>query len=725
MQRIVEIMKANTGILMKGFIVLMILISYFTLIPVSNKVVYLEKYDYTIKLQNVDKSNTAASFRNGKTKGNFFIHPGALKETIGIFTFKSAFKANFYFSLNKGAKDGNIKFTILKNDINYGTFVIDSEKNKKHNVGMFIDVNDKVEVRAYHNGSTAYDWGSLEVHKTGLIDTYQQAVIPVLWIMLFFFLLKYGFVAAGIITYIMYFISLYAEVLNFGSLSFELSMAYLSLFFLITLIYIILHQLFSKYMFRKLKAFTFFGSLSSFVLYILPLSMILYVFVFEVKVTKDILYAVFQTNNDESLEFISHFISLKYLLYVSALILTITFLFYKEENVKKIVIDKYILIFSFVLLSSLSIAQFHSMRVPQFIAESFKQYIEEVHFFEEEQNRRKMNAIKFKASKKSQSETYVVVIGESLNKYHMGVYGYSRKTTPELSALYAKGDLLRFDNVYSNHTVTTHTLSYALTEANQYNAKKYYNSISIVELLNKANFETYWLTGQGKFGAFQNLISVVASAADEFVSIDTFNGNEKFDGLLLPKIKSILNTKTSKNRVIFVHLAGNHYTYKERYPNEFSQYKKNTSIDTYDNSVLYNDYIVSSIIEELKKINGVNGFLYFSDHGEDVKSGKSHNPTMFTFEMVYIPMLARFSDEYQVKYKNKYDNLLKRKDMLFSNDMIYDTIIGMTGIDTEKYNKVYDFTSNHYKLKEEEALTLHGSKKYLDKTNYRYWNKAK
>jgi hypothetical protein len=55
--------------------------------------------------------------------------------------------------------------------------------------------------------------------------------------------------------------------------------------------------------------------------------------------------------------------------------------------------------------------------------------------------------------------------------------------------------------------------------------------------------------------------------------------------------------------------------------------------------------------------------------------------------------------------------------------MLYDTLIGVFGIKTDRYEAKYDFSSSKYKLESKDALVLHGRKKYTDKSNYIYWQK--
>mgnify|MGYP000563534893 FL=1 len=47
---------------------------------------------------------------------------------------------------------------------------------------------------------------------------------------------------------------------------------------------------------------------------------------------------------------------------------------------------------------------------------------------------------------------FVLVIGESETRDHMGAYGYDRDTTPWMSEETQKPEAILFQNAYSNHT---------------------------------------------------------------------------------------------------------------------------------------------------------------------------------------------------------------------------------------------------------------------------------
>jgi len=562
--------------------------------------------------------------------------------------------------------------------------------------------------------------------------------IPFLWSLLLIYLYGKNHLYTAVNSYLILLLILFADHLNFDSINLKNEFAYSSIVLFMTFLFVFIYQELAG---KRFKVATVFSYIVAFSVYAIPIPYIIYAISFKTQITEDIIYAVSQTNTNESLEFVSEFISPLWIIAIIASAVIIGYLLLKQEKKETSKIEKSLLFFMIILTLVTVKLQSNDIRLYSFAKNGAKNYIKELKLFHEIQQKRKVGQISFKAEKTEQGETYIVIIGESLNKKHMGVYGYLRQTTPNLSARESAEELLIFNNVYSNHTHTMPVLSLALTEANQYNNKKYYKSLSILNILNQADIETFWITNQSLYGAWDNLVSVIAHEADHLVSLNRTIGKktttQNYDGVVIDEVKKILTTKTDKNRVIFIHLMGSHGSYSSRYPKDkYSAYTgkvkvgefgtntlNNDNINSYDNSIIYNDYVVSSILNELQKGTDTNALIYISDHADDVIGKLSHNSSMFTYEMTQIPMLAWFSEGYKKIHNDKYMTLMRHKNTLFSNDMFYDTMIGLFNIKTNRYSSKYDFTSKEYKLNPDKALVLHGKKHYTDKDNIIYWQK--
>jgi hypothetical protein len=88
--------------------------------------------------------------------------------------------------------------------------------------------------------------------------------------------------------------------------------------------------------------------------------------------------------------------------------------------------------------------------------------------------------------------------------------------------------------------------------------------------------------------------------------------------------------------------------------------------------------------------------------------------------MTEIPLFVYVSDSYIKRYPNKYKNLVNNKNKLFNNAFIYDSLIGTTGIETEKFERIHDISSSIYKLDENESYTLGEKKLYASSDNKAY-----
>jgi len=98
-------------------------------------------------------------------------------------------------------------------------------------------------------------------------------------------------------------------------------------------------------------------------------------------------------------------------------------------------------------------------------------------------------------------------------------------------------------------------------------------------------------------------------------------------------LKAAETTSNNKDLLFVLHTLGSHGPkYYKRYPTEFSVFepacKKSTPqectdqeiVNAYDNTILYTDHVVSTLINYLKnKLNENSTFLFYaSDHGESL-----------------------------------------------------------------------------------------------------------
>ncbi len=583
--------------------------------------------------------------------------------------------------------------------------------------------------------------GYLALNPTGAELGLMDAGLLTVWWLSFLYLSKKGYGPTWLVAFLSFLLFLCAETLNFGPLRFgdvaTYAMVSLSFCFIAVVTY---HTLQVRYHIAPALINIIWLALVT-----VPAALTVHKLNSGQAFTKEDLYAIFQTHPAEALNYIAGFVSPLWPVMLLGVAGLVTWILFLQQSVMRARIESALLSGMALLLIILSTLHVPALRLPQMLSTAAHAYAEELRLFHEMQEKRKKGKSPVEAEKSGTGETYIIVIGESLNKAHMGIYGYIRNTTPHLSALVKAGKVLMFNNAYANHTHTDQVMSLALTQANQLNHKNHFESPTLIGVLQQAGFKTYWLTNQTMQGVWDNMVAAIAREADEVIGINHSIGRQsntqQHDGALIKKTRTILNEQVEGNRVIFINLMGNHYNYCDRYPvKEFSEFsgaltpgmfgvvakskKMKTLLNCYDNSVLYNDYVVSEILNVLRETSGVRGFIYLSDHSEDVLGNTGHAAGKFRFEMVQIPMLAWFSGEYKSKYDHKFQTFKRHGNTLFSNDFLYDTVIGITGIDTPAFSEKYDFSSMAYSLKSTNAYTLHHKKLYTGKDNRIWWQKT-
>ncbi len=311
--------------------------------------------------------------------------------------------------------------------------------------------------------------------------------------------------------------------------------------------------------------------------------------------------------------------------------------------------------------------------------------------------------------------TVIMVIGESASRNYMKAYtpDFPYDDTPWLQQRMQDPNFVVFRNVYSSWVQTVQVLQRALTEQSQYNNKQFFNSTSVIDVAKKAGYDTYWFSNQGRYGQYDSAITLVAKTADYAKwTDDSYVFTDKFDDSLLNFLPEV---DPNKNNFVVLHLMGSHIYYNNRYPAEFEKWQDeegNPNQASYANSILYTDYILSQIYNYAKEHLHLQAMIYYSDHGEDINI--SHNPDVFRFDMVRIPMFVYLSNEYQKSYPVQTKALKHNEKQFFTNDMVYDTVCGILNAPSNRYDVGQDFSSPQYRFNLQNLTTMLGERKLTD-----------
>ena len=306
-----------------------------------------------------------------------------------------------------------------------------------------------------------------------------------------------------------------------------------------------------------------------------------------------------------------------------------------------------------------------------------------------------------------EGETCVLVVGESASRHHWGLYGYPRDTTPFMSAHVASGDLFAFRNVNTTTIASTISQFRALTFLDQTSRAGINDyTFSLVDVFNRAGFTTWWLGNNVTLGAYNLVLESftrnsahwrLTSAADVAARLaqrkeeERENGaggqssdeailrrglderswvlmreDQPYDEHLLPWLDEALADPAPK-KLIVLHLKGSHGVYAYRYPAAFDFFRDDKGIrspyfwetgdqdmariiNTYDNSILYTDWVLEEVVRRLEERGGHSWMLYFSDHGEELFNYYAFFPRIAGYLTKYtldVPFIVWASPEYR------------------------------------------------------------------------------
>lgn len=314
---------------------------------------------------------------------------------------------------------------------------------------------------------------------------------------------------------------------------------------------------------------------------------------------------------------------------------------------------------------------------------------------------------------------YVLVIGESQNRTRMSAYGYHLDTTPWLRETKQSKNLLLFRNAYSCHVQTVPALSYALTAKNQYNSLDLKEAVSLIDVANAAGYQTVWLSNQMRYGLWDTPVTVIAGAAGRQIWINSHvtqnAANAPADYQDIELVRRLQDLRLSDKMLIVIHLMGNHIAYQKRYPAEYNKFKGEGKRSEYDNSILYNDYVMEELVKKVSAWPNFKGLVYVSDHSEGVAHDLNHNPDTFVFEMTYIPMYMYFSEAYRQRHPQKVASLRTAQNYYFTNDLIFNVMLGIMDIQNSAlYEPENDLTSPRYDHDLNRFMTMYGKRKITE-----------
>lgn len=294
----------------------------------------------------------------------------------------------------------------------------------------------------------------------------------------------------------------------------------------------------------------------------------------------------------------------------------------------------------------------------------------------------------------------IVVLGETSRAENFSLGGYDRETNPRLK----QDDVVYFPKTTSCGTATAVSVPCMFSNMPRayYDEELAHHQEGVLDILQRAGVQVLWNDNDGGCkGAcdrvpHQNVTNLNLSG-------ECIDG-ECYDDVLFHNLDSYIDN-LQQDGIIVLHTIGSHGpTYYNRYPAEFKKFTPTCDTNeiqsctqqqltnTYDNTILYVDYVVDKAIKLLqsKQDKFTTSLVYLSDHGESLgEDGVYLHGLPYSIApdtQKHVPMLLWLSPDYQQRYGVSSQCLQQQaKTNDYSQDNLFSTLLGLLGVDSREY----------------------------------------
>lgn len=325
------------------------------------------------------------------------------------------------------------------------------------------------------------------------------------------------------------------------------------------------------------------------------------------------------------------------------------------------------------------------------------------------------------------SPNIILIIGESYNKHHSQLYGYKKATTPHQAQRVDDGEMAVFTDVVTPFNITSDSFKNFLSLNDLSNNESWSEKPLFTQVFKKAGYHVSFLTNQfnkkEQTGFAQFSGSVFLNQPE--MSISQFNSrnmqSHQYDEGLLEDYNSLKGQYSQRGKLVIFHLIGQHVDYKDRYPvatrffmaSDYQRSDLNENerriIADYDNATRYNDQVVNSIIHLFENDDAV--VVYFADHGEecfdDMKQfGRNHGA--ITREIAKnefeIPFWIWMSETYRKQHPEISRQIFEARERKAIIDDLPHLMLSLAGISCDDYQSRLNILSPDYDINRKRLL---------------------
>lgn len=313
----------------------------------------------------------------------------------------------------------------------------------------------------------------------------------------------------------------------------------------------------------------------------------------------------------------------------------------------------------------------------------------------------------------------VLVIGESFNKHHTPLYEKDYlPTTPLLMQQQQKGNLVVYTDAVAPFNFTSNAFKYMFSTWDEENGDEWTRHTLFPAVFKKAGYCVDFYTNQ---------FAMAQTDMWDFAGGTVFNHHGlselqfthrnpdifDYDGELLRELPSA-DSLTAHPTLLIVHLRGQHVKYDNRYPQAYAKFTPNDEKTPfggetgreiaahYDNATLYNDAVVNTVFEMLKNTDGIG--ILLSDHGEEVYDWRDKyertNERTITPEVARyqyeIPLMFYMTDTFKVCHPDVAEAVTTSADRPFISSDLCHLLFYLGGISIPDYQEKRNILSPQY-----------------------------
>ena len=411
-----------------------------------------------------------------------------------------------------------------------------------------------------------------------------------------------------------------------------------------------------------------------------------WVYVQDLSINYGLIESVLESNVDIALDFISpYFLCYFIWIIVSTFLCIKLFKNLKASKIKSPLFLIAILCVCFYFIGEHLKRDVFTSKLPYNIITALKKYSEKPTITYND-------LMNYDLDKSIDSVDIVFVLGESVRADHLELNGYDRATTPLLNL---QQNLISYSNIYTPLTYTAISVPQILTNQSIKDTIVKNNTI-LYSILNKLNINTTWIGNQSLEKSYETIIKENKNIylIDALHSVLSFKKHK--DEELIKVFDTI--ERDSKSNFTTIHMIGSHWFYDSRYTNKHKKFTptskgkflksstKEELINSYDNTIVYLDWFLNTIIEKLKPTKIPTLLIYISDHGEILGEDNQWLHAQNNKASTNPAMLIWYSDSFKTKYPLKTEVLIKNTNENNNTDLIFNSILHLLKVEGFPYN---------------------------------------